>query len=766
MKKIALFLMPVLALAMLFTGCDKNKVDPEEPVKSVGTFTQAAIVDAVAGMYAEWTETTTIPHELKVSNATLTLPQYQYAMARLMVDIRDGNAGDIEVLNFKPADHPERDSYDAETIAVYGGPSDGSNTEDLGNIAERMIAAMSEDGQVPNQTLFTRDGEAIAYSTNRATVTFARAISAYKEDGKMPESVTTDYLSAAATLKGFAQQFVTYLDVWENNIAETLSADGSHCSDNETAWENVHFIPIPYSGGYTDGVDQYDPKYQPYHTITVDGVTYSAAQCWGIALKGILDLVTVEGSAVLPAERNETVHTLGNGKPLTTPIPALEDFFEWGLYPWYEKADDPCVIRDDNGEIRSVGIDFLVKLIPWHLTRSSQLGAIGNFQTFGEDPASALVLPPYEGNISPMRELLIAARFYKYLLDNDINENVYDAMKDVMIDADLYGVDPDPLYVSETGLNFAYGQGEQTVKVTALSESWTATASADWVTVSPASGPASETSQDVTISVTANEGGSRTATVTFSIPSGTSKEVTVTQAPSPSTNTIRDFVTEYVKILDIWEETVGTVNYLDGIGATTNEANAPYDVENAHYVPMETTITVGDQTLGTADMFELAIRSYLLLRGYDGNSTTGGNGTFESVTPATLSSTLPDTHAYKWGSNPFNETGSTSAGNVTQGNGGELRMGDPNTADGVEAVKFDILDNFAQRSCNYPINNGSQISNMCGYAAGQLAGYYGCFCAQRGLITYAYFFKYMLDNNLEDLSTVQEDHVFETHLFK
>ena len=181
---------------------------------------------------------------------------------------------------------------------------------------------------------------------------------------------------------------------------------------------------------------------------------------------------------------------------------------------------------------------------------------------------------------------------------------------------------------------------------------------------------------------------------------------------------------------------------------------------------METTITVGDQTLGTADMFELAIRSYLLLRGYDGNSTTGGNGTFESVTPATLSSTLPDTHAYKWGSNPFNETGSTSAGNVTQGNGGELRMGDPNTADGVEAVKFDILDNFAQRSCNYPINNGSQISNMCGYAAGQLAGYYGCFCAQRGLITYAYFFKYMLDNNLEDLSTVQEDHVFETHLFK
>lgn len=764
MKKFALMLAPFMATAMLFTGCKDDTIEPEEPAKSVGTFTQTAIVDAVAGMYAEWTETTTIPQELTVSGTTLTLPQYQYAMARLIVDIRDGNSGDIEVLSYKPADHPERDSYKAETIAVYNGPANGENTEDLGNIAERMLAEMANDGQVPNQTLFTVDGEAVAYSTNRATVTFARAISAYKEDGKMPASVTTDYLSAAATLKGFAEQFVTYLDVWENNIAETLSADGSHCSDNETAWENVHFIPIPYSGGYTDGADQYDPKYQPYHTITVDGVTYDAAQCWGIALKGILDLVTVEGSSVLPSERNAEVHTLGNGKTLTEPIPSLEDYFVWGLYPWYEKADDPCVISDENGEIREVGIDFLVKVIPWHMTRSRQLAAIGNFQTFGEDPSSALVLPPYEGNISPMRELLIAARFYKYLLDNDINENVYDAMKDVKIDADLYGLEPDPLTVNEKSFSYTYEGGDQTIRVTA-SENWTATASEDWVTVSPANGSASATAQEVTITAAANDGGSRTATVTFSVPSGTTIEVAITQAQSPSTSTIGEFAAEYVKILDIWENTTGTVNSVDGIGGWVKPENEGFDVENAHYVPLETTIEVGGQTLGTADMFELAIRSYLLLRGYDGNSTTGGNGTFETVAPATLSSTLPDTHSYVWGGSPFNESGSTSAGNVTTGNGGELRMGDPNTADGVEAVKFDILDNFAQRSCNYPINNGA-ISNMCGYAAGQLAGYYGCFSAQRGLITYAYFFKYMLDNDLEDLSTVDEDHVFETHLFR
>ena len=128
-----------------------------------------------------------------------------------------------------------------------------------------------------------------------------------------------------------------------------------------------------------------------------------------------------------------------------------------------------------------------------------------------------------------------------------------------------------------------------------------------------------------------------------------------------------------------------------------------------------------------------------------------------------MASTIPQTNSYNWGDAPFNEAGTTTPGGGTTGNGGELRMGNAATADGIELVKTDILDNFAQRAVNYPWNNDMLIPNMCGYAAGQLAGYYGCFSAHRAIVTYAYFFKYMLDNNLEDLSTVSEDQTFETH---
>ena len=421
-------MLPILATAMLFTGCkDGNNIEPEEPAKSVGTFTQTALVEAIADMYAEWESTTTIPEQLTVSGTALTTPQYQYAMAKLLVSIRDGNTADIEVLSYKAAEHPERDSYDADEIAVFNGPENEGNTEDLGNVADRMMAAMAENGTVSNQTIFYRSGTALAFSTNRATVCFARAIAAYAEDGTMPASVSADYTSPAPTIEAFA--------------------------------------------------------------------------------------------------------------------------------------------------------------------------------------------------------------------------------------------------------------------------------------------------------------------------------------------------TEYVKILDIWEKTTGTVNYVTGIGPTDNPEYAEFDKEDAHYVPMETTITVGSYTYSTADMLEIALRSYLLLRGYDGNSTTGGNGTFGTADGYTMSSTVPQTHSYIWSDAPFNETGTTSPGGSYTGNGGELRMGSAVTADGVELVKTDILDNFAQRAVNYPMSHDMLIANMCGYADGQLAGYYGTFCAQRALLTFAHFFKYMLDNNLSDAKGISADQTFTTVLF-
>ena len=69
---------------------------------------------------------------------------------------------------------------------------------------------------------------------------------------------------------------------------------------------------------------------------------------------------------------------------------------------------------------------------------NSPLGAIGNYQEFGTNTTSQLVLTGYKGYISPLRELLICARIYKYLLDNNINDNVYSAIENVTVDYALY----------------------------------------------------------------------------------------------------------------------------------------------------------------------------------------------------------------------------------------------------------------------------------------------------------------------------------------
>lgn len=189
MKKVFYLFISLFAAAALFTGCKNTNTDEPEggDVKVVATVSQSSLIDAVAKMYEAWTEDTTIPSTLTVDGTALTLPQYQYAMCKLLTDLKAGSSKSVDVLSFKEADHPDRDSYDKETIAVVNGASnsyESGATEDLTDIARRMIAVMSDKGQVPNQTLFQRDA-AIAFSTNRATVCMARAIAEYKANGKI-----------------------------------------------------------------------------------------------------------------------------------------------------------------------------------------------------------------------------------------------------------------------------------------------------------------------------------------------------------------------------------------------------------------------------------------------------------------------------------------------------------------------------------------------------------------------------------------------------
>lgn len=752
--------MTMAALVMTAVGCKPNEIDPEEPVdgaKVVGTFKQADIVAAASGLYEVWLEDSdNIPAAMTVGSTELTQPQYIYALAKTIVDIQAKSTADVDVLSYKMADHPERDSYDQLEIAVFNGPKNGNETEDLGNIATRMIAAMSEKGQVPNQTVYERNGSNIAFSTKRATICFLRALNEYAPGSKMPEKISTDYLSTSATIKGFATEFVKYLDIWENSICEVFSADGSRNSGNGKPWENVHFVPIPYTGSAVnaDGTEQWDPKFQPYFEPEVAGVKYTAAQCWGIALKALIDLCSVEGSTVWEVERTpeKPAHTLGNGKSMNAPIPMLEEWFIWGQHPWYENENDGGPVKYNEQPISEVDIAFMMRVMPWHLTRSSQLGAIGNFQQFGTSKESTLYYEGYIGLICPMREFLITARIFKYILDNDITSNVYDAIKDQKFSFDLYGSEKPDIALDVEKMNFTYEGGEQKVKVTTKDSEWTATVEGEGITVSPESGAAGAETE-VTVTAAPNTGGTRVATVTFTTATGKSKKVSIQQGASPTNATIREFATEYVKLIDVWMKNVGTVNTSAGVGA----AGDGNDVENAHYVPDETTITVGETTFNLADALELASRSYLLLRGYDGNDikTYGRNLPIARIDPAyTMDSKIPETHSYTWGAHPYAEPT----------NGGYFKM---ITAEGeFELVKTDLLDDYSHRHTNYPNGAGEgAISNFCSYTGGYLAGYDGTCCAKRIMMAYAYFFKYMLDNNLQDATGISPDQTFKAPLF-
>ena len=96
---------------------------------------------------------------------------------------------------------------------------------------------------------------------------------------------------------------------------------------------------------------------------------------------------------------------------------------------------------------------------------------------------------------------------------------------------DEMGKDPDlgapAITVSATELSFEEAGGNQTLTLNATRD-WKVTSTAEWVVVSPASGTASAADQNVEVSVLANEGGSRTANLTFTIGMA-SKTVKVSQ---------------------------------------------------------------------------------------------------------------------------------------------------------------------------------------------------------------------------------------------
>ena len=762
MKKLLWYTLAALLTVSALSSCHKDPEPEPEPSNVVATVTASNLLDAAAAAYDAWEEDTTIPATLQVGSTSLTLPQYQYAIAKLLVNLASGDKSDVKVLGFKAADHPERDSYDQKEIAVKDGPKITEGTEDIVDIAKRMLSAMEEKLTVPNQTVITRSGaSALAFSTNRATVTILRALAAYKNGGSFPATVSTEYLSAAASLKGFAQQFVGILDIWEKTVG-TVSADGSHCTDNNSAWQNVHFVPIPHSGGaYADGVDQYDAKYQPYFTVTIDGKEYTSAQTWGIALRGIMDMLTKEGSGTLQQERNKFIHTMGNGASLKEPLPAVSDLDIWGQYPWYESTNDGVPINKD-----AISPYIIVRTASWFLTRQQGLGKIGNYQIYGTDDSQELIEEGHTGFISSMRMWLIAARFYKYLLDNNITDNVYDAVKDVTFATDLYGVEMPDIELKTKSVTLD-AEGKAVNATFVAKKEWTASASEGWIHVEPASGDAASPAT-IAISADANTGEERTGTVVVkggNVTDGV--EITVTQAKyvDPSSVSLKDFAQEFVKGLDVWAATVGTVEsenkhliekgtawenvHFIPVGKTGGEYdNHPGNQHDDMYTPW--TLNVNGTEYTSAQAWEIATRGLLDMVLTDGQDyigkmtsrnkpgyTHGDNKAFSEIMTAT-----PSQYAI-WGNYPwYEEDGVTYNGApveevgvdvITKASLGHLVRG----LVGISGV-FDPLGKIG----NFQEFGTSDSSLI-------LEGYSGLISPMRELILLLRFYKYLLDNNID-----------------
>lgn len=760
MKKFLWYALATLIAAMVFSSC-KEKEKPSIPTDVVATVNASELIDAAAAAYAAWEEDTTIPGSLKIGANTLTLPQYQYAICKLLTNLAKGDHSAIDVINYKAAGHPDRDSYDKNEIAVTDGPRISEGTEDLADIARRMLASMGDNLAVPNQTVVTRTGEsALAFSTNRATVTILRALAAYKSSGSFPASVSAEYLSAAASLKGFAQQFVGILDIWEKTVG-TVSADGSHCTDNNSAWQDVHFVPIPWSGGaYADGVDQYDAKYQPYFTITIDGKTYDSAQTWGVALRGIMNLITKEGASTFQQERNTFIHTLGNGGSLKDPIPAVDELDIWGQYPWYENAEGGPTINQS-----AISPYIIVRTAAWFLARQQALGKIGNYQLYGTDPGENLVEEGYSGFISSMRMWLIAARFYKYLLDNDITENVYDAVKDVQFDTDLYGVEMPDITVKENSISLGADGAALSFQFSSK-KNWTVTATESWIHVDPAGGEAG----DVTLLVSAdpNTGEAREGAIVIKGGNVDGLEIEVTQSMyiAPSSATLREFAGEFVKGLEVWAATVGTV---ESESEHLIEKGTAW--ENAHFIPITPNpnceylghegnqydpqytpwvLNVAGVQYTSSQAWEIAIRGLMNMVTTEGEAflatmddrnkpyTLGDNKSFNEAAMPTPS------EANQWGKHPWYE-----ANNLVTYNGEAIETVDVNFI--VKVGAWHVVRSFIPAGSNSPLGMVGNFQEF-GTTSGTLMldGYVGLISPMRELLVLMRIYKDLLDNNVND----------------
>lgn len=462
------------------------------------------------------------------------------------------------------------------------------------------------------------------------------------------------------------------------------------CENGLEKWETT--ITTGKTVGSVTVVGNYIPA---DYVFEYKGLSLTKAQVYDYAVSG---LTSMYGGAEFSAE-----------------LPALKGY-KWGSDPYNENS----------GKFKNIfaGLDFLRNASNRADSyQNSHSHTVPNNISYTTDPSSGNPsVHGYGGYCSIERHLLMMMRFYQYLLDTGFESNLKAVENDIHVNAGLYSLTE--VSTAATTVNMSSDAGSENVDFLAIA-SWTASSDADWLTVSPTRGKALYTNQTLTLTAQANTGSERTAHVTISTDNST-VSFNVLQEPA-SKPTIKDFAQEYVKLLTVWEETV--------VDMPAGEPYCAIERKSVHSIPMDTKITVKGNEYTVSQMLEIAMRSYLLLIGKDGNDAKAvGAGKFASITPVTMSADIPTSHSYGiayWYLDNSN-------------NGGPLRYnGQPNK------VTMAFLTNYIERNVNFAVTNNGKWGNFAGYNGGQLANYKGLGIPGRTQITLIRMFKMLLDNKVE-----------------
>ena len=606
------------------------------------------------------------------------------------------------------------------------------------------------------------------------------------------DTAVTDWTANMPSLRDFAAEFVKGLDVWASTTGN-VDADGAHNKYGpEGSWENVHFIPIvgdPTGPYYQNGNNQYDyTLYTPW-VLNVGGTEISSSQAWEIAIRGLMNMCTAEGEAFLDGmtDRNKAFTAQDGLAMSAAPVSETSPSNQWGQNPWYEYDN---LVRQGDSEVLNVDIDFMLKVGAWHVVRSfiavganKPLGKIGNYQEFGST-SNTLNLGTYEGYISAMRELLVMMRIYKYLLDNNIDSNIYTALQGVMFDVDLYGVEQPDIRLKTKSLDF--GSAEQTKDATFVAKTeWTASSTASWITVNPTSGIQGE----VTIQVTAaaNSGDAREGKVIIkggNVTEGLEIAVSQAQYIAPSQSTLKDFAVEFVKGLDVWASTIGNV---DADGYRNQHSNAGA-WENVHFIPIvgnpagsyynygnnqydysvytPWVLNVGGTEISSSQAWEIAIRGLMNMCTAEGEAFLDGmtdrNKAYTlqdglALSAAPVSATSKDN---KWGNYPWYEYD-----NLVKDGGAEV------TEVGIEFMvkvgAWHVVRSFLAVGANKPLQAIGNYQEF-GTASNtlNLGNYKGFISPMRELLVMMRIYKYLLDNNIDsNVYTAIKDQKFDFDLY-